>query len=405
MTVLLISPFINPEAVGEPRWCYELAKAVSSRVETVIVTQSPRKYDFKVAELFPGVQVYEHKPWELDILPRRVHALFKPNYLRFYHEASKVISSQLDLKPIRCAHHFGPLALRYPTPLHRAGIPYAIGPLGGSLPTPAGFGSGNGGQPWYYRLRDLDRLRFRYDPWLRSSYQNAECVVGVADYVRDVLSPMKLRRFACFPEVTALAPDKRVREALAQRRLHEGPARFLIVSRLIFSKGIQYALKAAATLDRDRDWRIDIVGDGPMRAELEAMLDSLSLRDRVTLHGFVPRERVDDFYRDADIFLFPSIREPSGAVVFEAMSWGLPMISAAYGGPEAHVDDSFGQRVGVASQAGFIEGLRVAMKELLSSGERRAAMGEAAIEAAETRHSPAAMADFFLKLYESIGRT
>lgn len=340
----------------------------------------------------------------MDYLPKRIHALIKPNYMLFYHHARKAIRRARAAGAISCAHHFGPLALRYPTPLRGMGIPYIFGPLGGSLPTPPAFNGGQGSQPWYYRLRDFDGMRFRYDPWLRSSYQDAACVVGVADYVRDVLSPMKLRDFASFPEIAARPPEADVDALVAQRAKRTGPVRFLIVSRLIFSKGVHFAVRAASLLSGERDWRIDILGAGPMQAELEAEIASLGLGSRVALHGHVARGTVDEFYRDADIFLFPSIREPSGAVVFEAMSWGLPMISADYGGPAAHVCDAFGRRVGVGSEAGFVDGLADAMRELISAAEVREKMGRAALRAARERHSIDAMASFFLDLYRRHGR-
>ncbi len=404
MTILLVSPFLDPDAVGEPRWCYDLAKAITTRTETIIVSQTPRKRSYTVADLFPEArEVHEHRPWEMDWLPKRVHALIKPNYLNFYRHARRAIA-RLDHGTIRCAHQFGPLALRYPSPLRGSGLPYVIGPLGGSLPTPPALSSGNGSQPWYYRLRDLDGMRFRHDPWLRSSYENAACVVGVAPYVRDVLGSLELRDFAVWPEVAARPPAADIDAVLARRNGRAGPVRFLVVSRLIFSKGVHYALRAAAKLDRSIDWRIDILGDGPMRDELQALVTSLSLDDRVTLHGHVPRAQVDDFYREADIFLFPSIREPSGAVVFEAMSWGLPMISADYGGPSAHVDDSFGRRVAVNGEEAYVDGLAQAMTALAASTQTRSGMGLAALASANTRHSMEAMAEFYLNLYARAGR-
>jgi hypothetical protein len=61
----------------------------------------------------------------------------------------------------------------------------------------------------FTRLRGLDRLRFRHDPWLRASYARAACVLGVAPYVRDVLDDVPLRRFEPVLElgIDAVAPE------------------------------------------------------------------------------------------------------------------------------------------------------------------------------------------------------
>lgn len=402
MTVLLVSPFIDPQSVGEPRWCYDLAVALTQRTETILIAQTPRNRDFCIADLFPGVEVHEHAPWQMDYVPRRIHALAKPNYLRFYRAARATLARDIDPRRVRCAHHFGPLALRYPTPLQDAPFPYIMGPLGGSLPTPPAFRHERTGEPWYYVFRDFDRWRFRFDPLLRASYRNSACLVGVAPYVRDVLQPLALKGFDTRPEIAAKPPVADIDKVLAERALRP-QLRFLIVSRLIFSKAIHYAVEAAARLPRDADWRIDILGDGPMRGVLSEMIRDHALADRVTLHGHVPRARVDDFYRQADVFLFPSLREPSGAVVFEAMSWGLPMIAADYGGPASHVRPSFGIKLPVGGRGSFVADLAEAMRSLMVAPERRAAMSAAALASARVDNSMAAMADYFVDLYEKIG--
>lgn len=402
--ILLVSPFIDPQAVGEPRWCYDLARAIAARTETIIIAQTPRKRDYTITDLFPESIVYEHNPWKLDFVPPRIHAMFKPNYLQFYIEARRALKQSIDPALIACAHHFGPLALRFPSPLRGLGIPYVIGPLGGSLPTPPAFAGERSRQPWYYRFRDFDGMRFRHDPMLRSSYEEAACVVGVAPYVRGLLSSMKLRGFETRPEIAAAVPGPEVTEALRRRRERQEPIRFLIVSRLVFSKGVQFALQAAARLPSDIDWRIDILGDGTLRSALARQIIDLGLSERVTLHGHVARLEVDKFYRDADVFLFPSIREPSGAVVFEAMSWGLPMIVADYGGPSRHVRDSYGRRIPVDSREAFVIGLAEAMTQLSRSPATRTRMGAAAACAAGESESLDAMATYFLDLYDRVRR-
>lgn len=402
--VLLVCPFIDPTAVGEPRWCYDLAKALSSRIETTIITQTPRNRTFRIAELFPESTVHEHPPWSLGAVPPRVHALFKPNYLRFYREARKVLTSKLRLQDYKCAHHFGPLGLRFPTPLRGTGLPYIIGPLGGSLPTPAAFVGQTIRQPWYYRFRDFDALRFRHDPFLRGSYEGADCLVGAAPYVKELLGSLSLKRFAVRPEIAARMPGPETEMALLERQQFAPPLRFLVVSRLIFSKGVQFALQAAAIMSSNEDWQMDILGDGPMRQSLEASALELGIADKVRFHGHIPRAQVDDFYRRADVFVFPSIREPSGAVIFEAMSWGLPMIAAAYGGPAHHVRPEYGLLASVQDPKTYVTNLATAMASLLHEPARRIAMGRAAAKAAAETESLESMADFYINLYQEISR-
>ena len=88
-------------------------------------------------------------------------------------------------------------------------------------------------------------------------------------------------------------------------------------------------------------------GDGEDLAACRAEAERLGLAGRVGFLGQVPRAEVDRLYARADVFAFPSFREPMGGVVFEALHWGLPVITAARGGPDFIVDDSCGIRVPV----------------------------------------------------------
>ncbi len=405
MRVLITSAFIDPNVVGEPRWCYDLAKGISERIETIIISQTPVHGRTTIAELFPHATVYENRGWDLAFLDKRIRALVKPNYLKFYRFAEQIIRTKIAPGTISCAHQFGPLGMRYPTPLRKTGIPYIVGPVGGSLPLPAGFDRGSTQDPWYYKLREFDRLRFRFDPALRASYQNAEYLVGAGNYVEGVLSDMSLKRFVMHSQRIAPPVNADVAGLIEARARRTGPLRLLAVSRLIYSKGLHYLLQALGAIqDTLPEWRLDILGEGVYRGELERLSQSLGLSDRVHFHGHRPRGEVDGFYRDADMFLFPTIREPSGTVTFECMSWGLPIIAADYGGPATHVKDDYGVRVPVASPQGFVDGLAAAIMRLGGSAELRASMGRNAVKAAQDDHSIEEMVDFFVDLYRRIAR-
>ncbi|MGC6401635.1 glycosyltransferase family 4 protein [Sphingomonas sp. FW199] len=405
MRVVLISAFMDPESVGEPRWCYDLAKGIADRVETVVISQKPLIAKASISELFPTSQVFEIDGWTFNWLNRRMRALIKPGFIRFYQHAAHVLRHRIDKASITCGHQFGPLGMRYPTPLRNWGVPYVIGPLGGSLPLPPGLDVGERKDPWYYKLRDLDGLRFRHDPMLRSSYANAGALVGVGDYVRDVLHDIPLRRFETHSQRVAQPAPVDVEPVITARRNSSGPLRLLIAGRLIHSKGVHYALRALAQASPQLpEWRLDIAGDGYYRPVLEGLAQSLGIADRITFHGHRKRIELDAFYTQADILLFPTIREPSGAVIFEAMSWGVPIITADYGGPATHVLPGFGIKAPVTSEAAFVDGIADALVRMGNDPGLREQMGREGLHVARTKHSLPAMVDFFTRIYGEIGK-
>jgi glycosyltransferase involved in cell wall biosynthesis len=262
--------------------------------------------------------------------------------------------------------------MRYPSPLAGLGIPYLIGPVGGSLDSPEAFRAEEGTNPWFVGLRGFDGVRLRRDPLLRRTYTDAAVVLGIAPYVRDNLAGLPIRRFESLSEtaIDGVAPE-------VDRTGRTGPLRLLFVGRLIRTKGVRDAVRAMARL-RDVDAVLDVIGDGPERGVCEELVAEHGLAGRVVFHGRLPREEIDAFYRDADVFVFPSYREPGGNVAFEAMAFGLPLIVCDRGGPGNVVDAGSGIRLPAVSPDQLAADVAGAVRELAADPSRRLALGAGA---------------------------
>lgn len=94
--------------------------------------------------------------------------------------------------------------------------------------------------------------------------------------------------------------------------------------RLAPEKGFDVALKAFAKV-ADPEARLAFVGDGPLRAELEALTDQLGLRDRVTFAGYAPD--IGPWLDRARLLLLSSWHEGFGAVIVEALGRGRPVVA------------------------------------------------------------------------------
>ena len=105
-----------------------------------------------------------------------------------------------------------------------------------------------------------------------------------------------------------------------------------------------------------------------------------SMADRVHFRGFVPYAELDSFYREADVFIFPSVwDEPFGMPAAEAMACGIPIVVTRGGGLAEVVDDGVTGRAVPRDDAAAMAD---AIEELLQDPERRAEMGEAGRERA-----------------------
>ena len=104
-----------------------------------------------------------------------------------------------------------------------------------------------------------------------------------------------------------------------------GNPRFLFVGRLTRLKGLDTALRALGEL-KGREWTLDVIGDGPRRAELEALAAELGLKERVAFHGF--RDDVGKWMASSGCLLFPSYQEGMGLVALDALNVRLPVLAS-----------------------------------------------------------------------------
>lgn len=93
--------------------------------------------------------------------------------------------------------------------------------------------------------------------------------------------------------------------------------------RLLPRKNLPAVLEALARTD---GWRWKIAGDGPERQRLERTISELDVGHRVELLGHVPYKDLPELYSSVDAYLQPSLSEPWGLAVNEAMAAGLPVI-------------------------------------------------------------------------------
>ncbi len=157
------------------------------------------------------------------------------------------------------------------------------------------------------------------------------------------------------------------------------PLRLITVGRLHPIKGYAMLLRACSALrDHGLDWTLDLIGDGPERARLNALARELMIADRVRFHGALPPEQTRERYRSADIMVMSSFMEGVPVVLMEAMAAGLPVIATRVGGIPELVDEGIS---GLLVSPASAEQLTDALCELgAASRDRRAAMGRAGRE-------------------------
>lgn len=161
--------------------------------------------------------------------------------------------------------------------------------------------------------------------------------------------------------------------------------RILFVGRLHELKNINLLLRSAAELARaGTALSIDLVGDGPERPALEALAAGLGLADRITWHGWRPKEEVAALYRGASCLVNPSRYEGMPNTVLEAMASGLPVVASNVGGNNDLVAPG---ETGLLFELDEPEGLTRALRALADDRALAGGMGARARELAVRDYS------------------
>jgi glycosyltransferase involved in cell wall biosynthesis len=201
------------------------------------------------------------------------------------------------------------------------------------------------------------------DDLLREICAAAEFVAAETDYSRDLL------RQRC--------PDSRIHRVYNGMDLTRFPAPnyeasinqapFIVsIGRLVTFKGFEYLIDACAELARrDLDFSCEIIGDGPLRGDLEARIRKRNLSDRVHLLGSLSQGVVLAKLKSADIFALASVTDAQGAsdvfptVIIEAMAAARPVVSTRLAGiPESVVHGETGLLVPPEDAMALAEALR-----------------------------------------------
>jgi glycosyltransferase involved in cell wall biosynthesis len=252
-----------------------------------------------------------HKGWAM------LTALSLPSYFLF--EWLLWWRYRRDLKAGRfdLVHRITPLSPAVPSLLaprcHRIGVPFVLGPLNGGLPWPPGFPD--------LRRQDGERLSrfrnlYRWVPYYRAT---RACAAAIMVGGRHVLNDMPVH----WHDKCVYVPENGIdltRFPSPSLRQPKTPVHVVYLGRLVPAKGADMLIEAAAPLVADGRLALEIIGDGPERARVEALTERFGVADRVRFVGLVPHPKVAERLLQFDVLGFPSVHEFGGAVVLEAMA-------------------------------------------------------------------------------------
>jgi glycosyltransferase involved in cell wall biosynthesis len=416
LKVLAVIEQCNPQWASVPLVGYDMYRALRQRADVTLVTHErnrealePLRDGHQIVYISESPFIKRYYRFASFLSARRgviwplKHALAYPAYAEFNRAVYKLFGNRVLRGDYDIVHALTPILPRYPYALVNAcrTVPFILGPVNGGIPFPEGFG--DVARSEFSGLNVL-RIFSRLLPGYARSYKNASRVLAGSRYTRDMLQQM----FALPEENMVLMPENGLTKnflGLAGRKSEAEFLRLLFVGRLVPYKGADMVIEALSRLDpavRGR-CQLTIVGDGPERMRLEALAQKAQVFSQITFTGWVPQNETAAYYRGADLFCFPSVREFGGAVVLEAMACGLPCIVADHGGIAEYTTEETGFKIKPVSRESVVHELAGYIATLFHDRERLQAMSVAAMKQARS-FSWDAKAEQLLDLYSQVLR-
>ncbi len=288
-------------------------------------------------------------------------------------------------------------------------VHYVRGPGGGAHRTPEGFlRQYSAGARFWERFRSFGQWVLRKDPIYLRGQRRAGAILLCNREAADAVSKSLRQKVQLFPvngissdDLRVIAGEGEVSPAESAADLSSNrPFEVLYAGKLLGLKGVALGIRGFALFaERHADVRFSLIGDGPERPRLEALILDLGVGNSVILKKWMPRSELLVAMRAADVFLFPSLRDGGGAVVVEAMAAGKPVVCMDLAGPGLHVTENCGIKITPETPGQTVQGIADALERLYQDRDLVRRMGAAARQRVEDAYVLDKLGDRLLEIY------
>ncbi len=405
-TKVLISAYAcRPDQGSEPGVGWNVMREIVKQCQVWTLTRSDNRPTIE-AELtknpIPGLQVIYY---DLPAWARWWYRGQQGVQLHYYlwqigaYYQARNLHREVDFDLV---HHVTYVKYWSPSFLSLLPVPFIWGPVGGGESAPKAF--------WqdfslrgkaYEALRDGARWLGEKDPFVRLTAQRSAAIQSTTDDTAKRIYTLGITNNVQISSETALDSAEIAR--LAMRKLPDNPlVRFISMGRLLHWKGFHLGLRAFAQADLPDNAEYWVLGEGPEKTRLEALVADLGIENQVKFWNRLPREETLQKLGESIALVHPSLHDSGGWVCLESMAMGRPVLCLDLGGPAVQVTSETGFKVSAHTPEQTVRDLAEAMTLLAKNPQLRLQMGQAGQKRIRENYSWQIKAQNFITLYEQV---
>ncbi len=303
-------------------------------------------------------------------------------YVAWQKRALRVAREILSTERFDVVHQLTYVGYRFPGRLWTLGLPFVWGPIGGleNTPWPLLPAMGVRGATFYAGRNLVNAAQRR---WLRSPRRALEAagpgVIAATGGTARVLQDFYGRSSTVISEV--VAPTGMDTVQLPRRETGQ-PLQLVWSGLHLPGKALNLLLRALTRLPAGTEWRLDVLGDGPLREGWIRLARRLAIDDKCQWYGQVSRAHALQVMGNAHVLVISSLKDLTSTVLVEGLALGLPVVCPDHCGFSDAITDACGIKVPLKDVESLVAGLAAAITELAEDEPRRHQMGWAALERA-----------------------
>ena len=393
LKVLLAAYACNPRYGSEEAVGWEWTRLVAKDHDVTVITAEFHRNDIEQVSQRDANLLFVYVPHrKLHYSPTPAWnaitgSIFKPvmnlAYAQWQQDAFRLARELTREGRFDLVHQVTYVGYRFPGQLWTLGLPFAWGPIGGLentqwnlLPAMGLYGA------IYYGGRNLINSAQRR--WLRSPQRaalaaGAGLIAATGEIARDLKS-LYGADSTVLSEVTAPIG---ISPARPRRRAPDEPLQLVWSGQHLPGKALNIVLQALARVRPEVNWRLDVLGDGPLRRRWRELANSVHVSSRCRWHGMLPRVDALEVMSRAHVLTISSLKDLTSTVLLEGLALGLPTICPDHCGFSDVVTERCGIAIPPLSIEHLVAGIATAIETLAKDESRRFRMAEEALRRAQ----------------------